>query len=257
MYLYNLPNIIKKKYNAIVDLSKIKKIIKFEQSDFVNGMLKFDAVLKKFQSIAVSHAENVGMGFYKMLEQNLLWVTLRIKYQITNLPQPNEELVLTTFASGRNIVEFDRDFIIESERGILIKGTSKWCLIDNGTRKLAKMTALSPFDNLLQPTIFDEKFLKTEIFETENMLPEFEYIVNKNDIDRNEHMNNTVYAKILQNSVIKFENYNFFQINFLKEAFEKSKILIYSKSQNQKTIYIGKFENGEISFTAEVGYANK
>ena len=235
-----------------MNLAKISENIVFYESDFENGNLKFNSVLKKFEHIAVNHAESVGVGFEDMLKQNLLWVTLRIKYQILNNPLPNEQLLLTTCASGKNALEFDRDFIIESKRGILIKGTSKWCLIDKDTRHISELLCLSPFDNILQKPIFEEKFLKTEIFDTNNMQPNFEYQVRNEDIDKNGHMNNTIYAKILQipnNKLI-----NFFQINFMHEALVNQKILVYKKEFENKTIFIGKFDNDTVSFTAEIRF---
>ena len=232
--------------------AKISENISFTEKDFEKGNLKFDSVLKKFEHIAVKHAESVGVGFEDMLKQNLLWVALRIKYQILNNPLPDEQLILTTFASGKNILEFDRDFVIESNHGILIKGTSKWCLIDKDTRRISKLICLSPFDNLLQKPTFEEKFLKTETFETEDEQPQFEYIVKQEDIDKNGHMNNTVYAKILQSPNEKY--INFFQINYMREALVNQKILVYRKEFESKTIFIGKFDDNTVSFTAEIRF---
>ena len=84
------------------------------------------------------------------------------------------------------------------------------------------------------------------------MSPKFEYEVCKQDIDGNGHMNNTIYAKIVQSTIDKFDKYNFFQINFVKETLLGQKILVYAKKENKKTTFVGKLKTGEVSFCAEV-----
>ena len=239
------------RYNSNMDLTRATIKTFFGDNQFKNGTLPPSSFLEKFQQVAVLHANNVGVGFEDMLKQNLLWVTLRIKYAIVNHPLPGEPVTITTFASRRTVLEFDRDFIIESSRGVLVKATSKWCLIDKNTRRIAKMNILSPLDNLIQHPLFDEKFLKTETFETKNIAPVLNYVVKKSDLDGNGHMNNVVYAKIIEKSFIPNSNYNFFQINFLKEALLKDNLLIYKKNELEN-VFVGKLENGEISFTAEI-----
>ena len=240
-------------------MDKLKLTIqtKFDENDFENGIIKPFSVFQKFQKVAVLHAKNVGVGFEDMLKQNLLWVTLRTKFKILSMPKPNEEVFVSTFASNRSMLEFDRDFIIENQTERLIEATSKWCLIDKDSRKIARLNILSPLDNLILPQTFTEKFLKTESFETDDMKPILEYIVEIDDIDKNNHMNNTIYTKIIQNTNQIKNTYKFFQINFLREVFLNDKIFVYSKKIDDKILFVGKLENGEISFSAMINELKK
>lgn len=235
-----------------MNTSQIKNKFSFFKNDFQNGILKFDSVLKKFQDIATIHAKILNIDFDEMLKKNLLWVTLRIKYQVLSQPEINEKLTISTFPSGKTLLEFDRDFVIKSTRGVLITGSSKWCLIDKDTRRIAKIANLPSLENLTKPSVFDGKFLKTEIFDTSELKPVFEYTIKNDDIDKNGHMNNTKYAKIVQNNFSVNKLPTFFQINFLKEAMLNDKIYLYQKQIDEKILFLGKLENDEISFSGEI-----
>ena len=143
------------------NLQELSYQITFTKDDFENINIKPDVVLQKFQDIALEHANLLGLGFNEMLKKNLLWIVMRIKYEVIRSPKPDELLTLTTYPQAKNLLEFDRDFLItDKDNELVIKGTSKWCLLDKTTRRLAKMTSVDyPFE-FNKPSVFGEKFLK-------------------------------------------------------------------------------------------------
>ena len=44
------------------------------------------AVLDLFQDVAGKHADLIGVGFDKMIKDNLIWVLLRTKYEVIKNP---------------------------------------------------------------------------------------------------------------------------------------------------------------------------
>ena len=229
--------------------------ITFEKEDFDDVNLKPFSIMQKFQTIATSHAENLGLDYHSMLKKNLLWITMRIKYKIDKMPASGQKLVLKTYPLAKNMIEFDRDFLIETENGeILIRGTSKWCLIDKDTRKLCRMSSIDyDFENVYG-TAFEGKFLKTDTFVPE-FAPDYSYQVIDSDIDVNGHMNNTMYSKIIGNFIKhngkKIEEY---QVNFLKEAFLGNRIDVYIKKDGNNLNILGKLCEGENCFSAYITY---
>ena len=229
--------------------------ISFAQDDFYGNNLKPYSVMQKFQQIATDHANLLGLDYYSMLKKNLLWVIMRIKYKIEELPKPEQKLILITYPLAKNVLEFDRDFIITDQNGkIFIRATSKWCLIDKTTRRLSRMTNIDYPFIFSHKGAFDEKFLKTESF-VPTTAPDYSYQVSEEDIDLNGHMNNTMYSKVifelLKNSTIKIDT---FQVNFLREAMLGNRIDIYQKVEENGINYLGKLCEGETCFTA---YAKK
>ena len=214
---------------------KICKEICFEEIDFFDGGVLPCAVLKKFQDIALAHAKLLGVGFGDMLKLGLLWVSMRIKYEVLREPKPNEKLEIVTYPSGKNWLEFDRDYLIfDEQKNLIIKGTNKWCFIDKNTRRPAKMSVIDHIKLPEVKPVFEGRFVKNDMFEP-TTAPDFSYQIKSDDIDGNNHTNNTVYAKMIE-SILKNERktINFFQINFLKETLFGDRIDIYKKQNQQE-----------------------
>ena len=233
------------------NLKKYQSYFCFEEDDFACYGIKPFAMLSVFQHVATNHAIKLNVGFDDMIKQNLLWVTMRIKYELLADILPNQKLKIVTYPSGKNMMEYDRDYIIfDEQNNMLAKGQSKWCLIDANTRHIKRMIDCPILLN--DEPIFENRFFKTEAFEPVNCA-DLRYGVKQEDIDANGHANNTVYAKILESLL---ERYNkkicFFQINFLKEAMLKDMLDIYLKQDNNKLIFVGKKFLEDNCFTAEV-----
>ena len=232
--------------------NKCAKYFCFEKNDFSCERILTNSMLKIFQVMATEHAENLGVGFKEMFEKNLLWVTLRTRFEILRKPEIDEKLLIVTYPSGKNFLEFDRDYLIfDQNDNLIVRGQSKWCLIDTKTRHIAKMIE-SPV-LIDQKPIFESKFLKTLTFEIEN-LPDYRHAITQNDIDKNGHMNNTIYA-LLVDKMLERENFGeikFFQINFVKEALLDDIMEVYYKRENDCIKIVGKLYQKTESFNAEV-----
>lgn len=226
----------------------------FEKEDFACYGLRPFAVLKIFQSVATKHANSIGLGFETMAKNDLLWVTMRIKFSVEKQPLPNQKLKILTFPSAKNFYEFDRDFLIFDENeNLLVKGTSKWCIIDKNSRHIVKMSSIDvPQNNLRSPT-FDTKFLKSETFEPK-FCADNSFQVLPQDIDQNGHLNNTIYAKMTESLISKKNEIKFFQINFLHEALCGQRIDVFCKTEDEKFLVLGKLCESEPCFSAEILY---
>ena len=229
----------------------------FCEQDFANGKIKAESILKIFQQVATEHAEQLGVGYKTMFESNLLWVTSRIKFEILNQPTFGKQYKIATFPSNKTVVDFDRDFVVFDGEKIVLKGQSKWCLINAKTRGIKKMPD-NIFDNIpLQTSVFEEKFFKTETLEPK-FLPDYSYKVLGDDIDINFHTNNTVYGRIvdlaLQN---RNEQIKFFQINFLKESHIGDRLDLYCEFSNGVCDFLGKICEKEASFSGKIEFDSK
>lgn len=244
---------------------KVKKILKneqkttffeefcFENEDFDKIGLKPFSVLQAFQDASTKHAEALGVGFETMYSKHLLWVTMRIRYEILRLPKPNEVLKIKTYPSGKNRLEYDREYLIfDADGNLIIKGQSKWCLINSQTRKIEKMIEAPVL--LDQEPVYKERFLKTDTFEPK-FLPDVNYQIQPDDIDNNGHTNNTVYANMIA-PILEQKNkkINFFQINFLRESLIGERIDIYSQFEDKKLKILGKKCEADTSFTIEIEF---
>lgn len=234
---------------------KYKQSFCFKNEDFFDYGISPFAVLKVFNLASANHAQILGVGFDNMLKKKLLWVSMRIKFQVLKMPKPHQKLFVITYPSGKNMLEYDRDFlIVDEDDNILIKGMNKFCLINSQTRRVAKITDIdAPILNDQQPC-FEGRFLKTETFQPQN-LADYSYQILPDDIDVNGHTNNTIYAKVAQKLFEKeTRKIQFFQINFLKETMSESRLDIYKKEIENGLNILGKICEGETSFSCYVEF---
>ena len=238
--------------------SELSKTFCFENFDFANIGVLPEVVLKIFEDVANQHAEKLGIGFLSMISKHLLWVVMRIRYEVLIQPMANVKYTITTYPSGKNYMEFDRDYIITDEFGnAIIKGQSKWCVMDCIERRLVKMIDCVTPEQLGEP-LFEGRFLKTDAFEPK-FLPDGRYRICDADIDSNRHTNNTVYAK-LATELLKNESRNikFFQINFLKECFLDDTLDLFLQQENENVYSVlGRFFDKKNSFNATIEFEQK
>ncbi len=197
------------------------------------------AILSIFQDVASHHAESIGLGFKDMLDLNLYWVLSRVKYDIIKMPTLYQRVVVETWPHEKGRVDFDRDIKISSLDGeTLIKGTTKWCVIDTKTRMLQRTSNVNYIGEYYLEKNYDDRFNKITLPET---LANYTYthIVRYFDLDPNDHMNNTNYALLIAN-VINNKNPHHFEINFLNECLLGDEIELEYIKEDSAEYVIGK-----------------
>ena len=217
--------------------------IKLYNSYFdLNNRLSAKSILSIFQDVASIHGEEIGVGYIPMLEKNLYWVLSRIKFDILKMPEINQTVIVETWPHEKGKIDFDRDISILSENGeLLIKGTSKWCVIDTVARRLQRTDNVAYVGEICQEVNYPDKFLKITLPEVE-LKHKFNHTVMFSDLDHNQHMNNTNYANLIANAT-KNKAFTHFEINFVNECLENNGIEVYAVSTEDGEFIVGKVED--------------
>lgn len=211
----------------------------------VNDHITPKAVLNIFQDVAATHAELINIGYEDLLKNNLYWVLSRVKYDIIKMPKPDEEVIIKTWPHEKGKIDFDRDMLVTSLNGeLLIKGTTKWCVIDVSTRMLQRTTNIIYNGICSEEKNYQERFNKISIPDV-TLSYKFTYQVNYSDIDHNHHMNNTNYAIPIINA-IENKNISHFEINYLTECLLNDKMEIYSYRYENKEVIMGIVNNNKV-----------
>ena len=91
-------------------LMKYEDKIKLYSSYFdADEKLTPKSILGIFQDVAASHAETIGVGYETMLNKNLYWVLSRVKFDIIEMPKPNQIVNVVTWPHEKGRIDFDRD----------------------------------------------------------------------------------------------------------------------------------------------------
>ncbi len=197
-----------------------------DEFDFLER-IKPSAVMEYFQDLATVHATEIGIGYEEMKEKNLCWVLNRLSAVVERMPAVGEPIVVTTYPHKPGIVDAFRDYYITDTKGNgLIRGTSRWCVLDIRNKAIRRCAPLFSFDD----SQYNPEYA---VADGNPQLPELNSIssacewectgkVRITDLDRNGHMNNARYADIVVNSC-DFDFYSAhkiasFDFNFLSEA---------------------------------------
>lgn len=189
----------------------------------MKGLLSVHSIAALLQETAGNHAHKYGFGYHQMIEDGHIWVLTRLKLEINNLPEWNEELTIYTWIVNREKFFSRRDFRIENQKGeILINAASGWMLLDLNTKRPKLVEDLKMSIPILdQLFAIDTEFEKIETID-EPELNRQKYTVRYSDLDINKHINNAQYIRILLDA-LPFETINTkliksFEINYLSEA---------------------------------------
>lgn len=225
-----------------------------DEFDHLKPYIYFDM----FQDVAGFHAEKLGFGYDNTIKNDIAWILMKNKVLIYNYPKKYDCLKIKTYPTGKNKVEFIRDYeVYNSNNDIIARGTSQWCIVDTKTKKILRTDTIDFPESLSEKSFFQEKITKINYKDTKNLIKIGEYIIKPSDLDHYHHTNNARYAEILYN-VLKLEK-KFVKeiiINYNNETKLNELINIYANiindDKNEKISGIGITNEGKICISYSI-----
>jgi acyl-ACP thioesterase len=174
------------------------------------------------QEIAWTHANIWGFGYQQLYEKGQFWVLSKLKIQINQYPQWNDELQLHTWSKEPELLTAYRDFIGYDSTGVqMFTATSAWHILSMATGRLQRV------DELRQGMPIPENLHAIagkldKLPAPENGLTRDPLKVVLSDIDMNLHVNNTRYIQWVLDSFphdfVKSHKIVEIEVNFLQQA---------------------------------------
>lgn len=204
------------------------------------------SILSLCQDVAGIHGEMLNVGFEKLQARNIIWVLLRSKFEVVKEPKLFEEVIIETWPHTPSKIDFDRDYVIKNIDGeVLVKATSKWCLVDSIERTILRANKVNM--EIEEYTPLYDSFPKIKYDKTL-----FTYVnkfkVLNHHLDHNGHMNNAYYAEMVYD--VLNMHIKEFEINYIKEAHLDDEIDIYTFFDEEK--YIMGMVKEEVCFICKV-----
>ena len=184
----------------------------------VNGNAKPSAILRYLQEAANKNFADMGPSYNELIDNNLSFVVSRAAINILSPLKELEEISVHTWASQNSGVIFPRSYLIKSGERIVVEALMNWALINTKEKRFVKG---SEFDVSVYGT--DEPLDISTRFKIPKDLP-LNFVGEKqvmySDIDKNRHMNNTVYPNVLFNFIPNVQKLFMSEllINFVSEA---------------------------------------
>ena len=149
-------------------------------------------LMQLFQEAAGNHAQHLGAGYSQLFEENLFWALSRIRVELIRTPKWGEEIRIETWPCSLVGPFFRRDFIFfDSRDEIIFRGVSGWLLLSAENMRPQRA------DRLKIELPFNEGKFALETFPDRlngsAETPVFSKKILYNEIDVNNHVNNTRY----------------------------------------------------------------
>lgn len=211
-------------------------------------VLRPSGILDCFQTVAGIHATVLGLGLRRLLENNHAWVLVRTKYDVYKQIPKESQVIVETWPHVKGVFDYDRDYrILDLDRNVLVKATSKWVIIDTNERKILR----SPYDYSCECS--DEKtydsFDKIRVKFDDDSKILGTYTIRNTEIDVLGHLNNIRYADII------FEFYPYalenLQIDYINET-KLGETLTIKEIVEDDSVFIGGFsKEGQLKFISK------
>ena len=222
------------------------------------GRMKPGQLLRYLQDCATLHCEGSQVSRDSLLKDlNGIWILMRIKISLNRPILLKDNLTIKTYHRGLQKSLLIRDFQLLVNNEVVGSACSGWVVIDIVLRQILRSQKI--MDRI---DFVPKEFLLDEIRLDKIKTPEESQVLNRHqvcytDLDYNEHLNNTVYADIITNSV-KMHLYpdrfiSTLQINYLKEIKADEEIEIRG-SRSRMPDAIWGIVDGHVCFESIIEY---
>jgi acyl-ACP thioesterase len=235
--------------------------VKYCDVDFKDE-LKISSLLAYLQEVACSSADELGFGYAYLKPRGYGFMVSNILVEFTRPVRLGENPTYRTWPLPPTHVVFGREYALDSEEGErLVNASSRWCLIDMTTGKLAQSKVIDNQDYSAYNTtkLFENVRWKIPVFDLSEGEERFSLKIANSEYDHNMHVNNTRYADYCLNcfSVEELKDVfvKSFMISFVKQCREGEKLRFYRKACGEgEFLTQGINEQGEIVVQASITF---
>ena len=112
-------------------MERLKRKLVYEQGGHASQLLRI------MQDIAGDDADRRGGGMDVLTEKNCTWVLVKLRIDIRRMPQPGEEIQISTWPGKSRLAIYPRSYEIKDAAGeVIVSGLSTWVIMDMDSRSL-------------------------------------------------------------------------------------------------------------------------
>lgn len=165
----------------------------------LEGRMGIYNIFNCFMDMAAEHAEQIGVGFYTMLEQRCYWVAVRTRVKFYERPAIMETIEGESWPHAPALAKNDRFYRLEKDGKVLAEGRTEWAAQNMDTGRIMRCADYFPSGtDFREDKVCEEAFTRFKPLAGET--EDFSYTVTAMDIDTGCHMNNVMYIRMLLNT---------------------------------------------------------
>lgn len=217
-----------------------------QQYDFIlrnyetdkNGELRLLSFFNLLQQVAGMNAEEIGTGKSFAEEKGVFWVAVKYHAKIMQLPTSESNISIKTWISAQGLMTVIREFVLSVGDTVCAVVASEWALLNKENLRPVKIKDYFSADKIMSDTVMKDKF--SQIVAGENSCFAKTFEIRYDDIDVNQHVNNSVYPLWASESVpAEFRAIHTVQeieVRFKKPACS-GKVVVHTEIENNVTIH--------------------
>jgi acyl-ACP thioesterase len=156
--------------------------------------LRVQCICNYMEEAAGAHADALGVGISRLLQDNLTWALAKMRLILHRRPGPGENVTVLTWPVGLERAQFRRDFILHDSRdNTLASAVTQWVVMGTKSRRLERfpfyIAALQPENPPLAQEHGDIRIPAPDASHPVGL----SFPVRLADIDQNRHVNNGRY----------------------------------------------------------------
>ena len=213
------------------------------------------SILDLFQDIAGRHANELGVGKAPLLEKNIVWVIVKVRFRVLRQCRMYDSVRVRTWPLPPERIGYRREYLIMDEAGNpIVEGDSEWVLMDFESRKIVAGGEIYPLRDYCTDTAFPERFPRLRSFESEGeaytMLPPW------SDFDINGHVNNTKYANYVLDAMApgESESLSSFSMEYHREVLPGEGLHVLTRREGKSIFARGENSAGKKMFSCRIEF---
>jgi len=225
-----------------------------------HSVMKISSVARYFQEAAWKHAEDLGLGYTRLIRNDHVWVLHSQKLKIRKYPAWRDNIKIKTWGKRFDSLYALRDFYlwIEGDENPAISATTTWIVLSTVNHRPVR---LSHYGNSVP--VISENAVTEKSGSIENICQssgEHLLKVRYSDIDINGHTNNASYFDFCMDSISELRKYHkkidSVDIRYKNESLQDETIRIRYQKKSHEFLVDGVIpESGKEVFSACFGYS--
>jgi len=203
----------------------------FKNSYALNRQIpRLHGLLLILQEAAGDHASKLGFGYESLSEKGFFWALIRQKLIMDSWPK-GDIITIKTWSRPVQRMQAIREFELYEGQERIGACSTTWVILDNQTRR---PKTIEDSEGLFRPRKdYSVGFSAGKINTPERMNVLKTHVVEPGDLDRNNHVNNTNYARWMLDAMPNPTEMEIraYEVNFLAEAFLGDEIAILSQKE--------------------------
>lgn len=166
-----------------------------------DGKASLVELIELTQETAWKHADNMGLGYSDLMEENLMFALAWESISMADRPDYGDTVEVVTKLPGTSRLYFYRDFLItDGAANTYLRARTTWTCLDTKSRRpqrLDRMSSELDFPYLEEPDEVD----KPKFSPPESANHRYSTTVRPSDLDVNSHANNVQYIRWIMDSI--------------------------------------------------------